>query len=470
MSKGEKCFDLSHLDNVTSSKVYVTKDGNAYEWSFNAPAHVATRDNDIFDGAYSVDNLLNIFAVMPEVFAPVNEIASRVSGLKFVLKRYSDDEIIWDNKDFNRLFSSPNPISDFKNHIWQKVVFEIVTGASFQYMNTTTLKGFKSALSNIKTITNVPTNKAIVELDKTADIYTATAINEIVKRVYVKRANGTDRDFEIERLIMSVNIDPSENNTFSCYRSWLRGATAAIRNLIPVYIARNQIYVKRGALGVLVSKKTDASGSVALTPKEKEDLQREFQRNYGITGQNSLFPIAAAEVDFVKTSADIRELEPFEETAQDARAIYATLRVPKHLCPTKENSTFNNADTDMKTFYLDVILPIGERIAQEYTTAFGLDGFYVDVDTSGVSVLEENKKDRASVNQTEGLIFEKRFKNGVCTLNDWVVATGGEKSNDPMYDKRILEMSPEEIEKVKQTFNFNLIIDEQQNTSPEGGS
>ena len=46
-------------------------------------------------------------------------------------------------------------------------------------------------------------------------------------------------------------------------------------NLIAVYEARNVIYVKRGGLGFIVSKKTDATGSIALTDDEKEQLLKQ---------------------------------------------------------------------------------------------------------------------------------------------------------------------------------------------------
>lgn len=462
MAKKINEIDLSNFDSISGSqKIYVTKEADSYEWSFDAPAYITDPDNSLLEGNYSTDNWLNIFEIMPEIFAPINEIASRVSSLNFVLKKESDDQIVWDNKKFNELFLSPNPFVDFKRHIWQAVVYEILLGASFQYMNRPTgLKSVSPSFDSIKTIVNIPTNKVKIDVVDNFDPYTSTELSDIVKRIYIKRANGTDRDFDLKNVISIMNPCIKSGASFNKFKADVKALTPIVMNLIPVYMARNQIYVKRGALGFIVSRKKDASGSVALTPKEKRDMQEEYQKSYGVTGQSSAFAIASNEVDFVKTSASIQEMQPFEETETDARAAYTVLRVPKHLCPTKSNSTFNNVDADMKTFYLDVIVPKGERYAQVFTKAFDIPGHYIAIDTSNVTFLEENKKDRADTNRTDGETYDKRFRNGVCTLNEWVVSTGGERSTDPIYDKRLLEMSPEEVNRVKEILNFNIIKNE----------
>lgn len=459
MEDNKKEFDLSRLENVTASKVYVTKDGNAYEWSFNAPAHIANAENSIFDGQFTAESFLSVFNCIPEVFAPVNEIAQRVAGLNFVLKRFDNDEVIWDNKKFNDLFNRPNPFQTMREHIWASMVYKIVTGASFQYVNRPTIKSLNQDYNSVKTLVNIPTTKVKVTLDDLCDIYTSDSLTDAFKSIYIEKPKGGKRDFDLQNIITIANFDIS-GGKLNNWTSELQGATAAIKNIIPVYLARNEIYVKRGALGFVVSKKTDASGTVALSPKEKQNLNNDFLQSYGITGQSALYPIASQPVDFVRTSASIQELQPFDETAQDARSIYAVLRVPKHLCPTKENSTFNNADADLKTFYLDVILPYGQLYANVLTTGLNFDkaGFYIDIDTSKVSVLEENKKDRAEANRTDGEVFEKRFKNGVCTLNDWIVGTGGEKSSNPIYDKLLFDMQPAELELINNILNNKATV------------
>lgn len=448
--------NLTLVQQFSSQKVYVTHNEHGHhEWSFDAPPHILADDNSLLHGKYSAANMITLFDVMPEIFAPVNEIASRVASLNFVLRKFEDDQIVWDNKNFNRLFTQPNPLMDFKQHIWQSVVYEILTGASFQYINKPKL--LTAGFDSVKTLINIPSDKVKIDPKKGSDPYTATDIKDFIKSVWIKKENGDKREFDLDRLIMLMHPDLQKGNDVTKFKTQLSGASAAIKNLIPVYAARHQIYVKRGALGFIVSRKSDINGTRALSQVEKEEMQREFQRGYGLTGQSSIFPIATNAVDFVKTSASISEMQPFDETEQDARAIYAVLRVPKHLCPTKGNSTFNNADADLKSFYTDVIIPKARHYAQIFTNALAIDGHYIDIDASNIEILQSNKKDEADTAKTNGDVFEKKFKHGICTLNDWIVATGGEASNNAIYDKRLFEMSDDEIQKIKQYINLQQV-------------
>ena len=49
-------------------------------------------------------------------------------------------------------------------------------------------------------------------------------------------------------------------------RSRLDSQKYTVSNIIAVYEARNAIYVKRGALGLIVNQKKDADGTVAMKP------------------------------------------------------------------------------------------------------------------------------------------------------------------------------------------------------------
>jgi hypothetical protein len=251
------------------------------------------------------------------------------------------------------------------------------------------------------------------------------------------------------------------------------GAKIAIKNLIPVYEARNVIYVKRGALGFIVSKKTDASGSVSLTTKEKNDAQEAYQATYGLTRGKSQIGVSSAPVEYIDTSMSIQELQPFEETLSDAIAIYSALRVPPHLVPSKDKSTFNNANADMKSFYSDVIIPMAKKYAQGYSSFFNIDRKYIHADFSHIDVLQENRKERADVDKTLGSVWLERWQNGVCTLNDWIVSNDGDKGIGAIYEKKILDLSPDELSLVKNILNLKGNVDTSgQNTAnkAEGSS
>lgn len=68
-----------------------------------------------------------------------------------------------------------------------------------------------------------------------------------------------------------------------------------------------------------------------MTEDEKRNLREEFNENYGL--DNSRFPYGLSDVpmDFIRTNLSIQELQPFEETLNDAIIIAGVFGVPPNL-------------------------------------------------------------------------------------------------------------------------------------------
>lgn len=420
-----------------------------YEYSGDAPARLNRTVDLLLEGPNSRQNFINLFYCLPEIFAPVHEIASRVADAVWELRRTRDDQVMTDDINFNRLFTSPNPLMSHKQLTYQAVCYELLTGQNLEYFN---IPGAMPVnYENIVTWTNIPTQRCTVKKKTGVDPYSATDISDFVE--YYETTNG--RRFDPAKVLNITNHDLISGNSIDGFVSPLIGAKLAIRNLLPVYEARGVIFIKRGALGFVTSKKSDESGLISLTPKEKDEAQQEFQSSYGLTGNKQLINVTSAPVEFVRTAMSIKELQPFDETLIDALAIYGVLRVPRHLCPTKEQSTFANADADMKSFYGDTIIPTANKYADKWTTAFKIPNRYIYPNFSKVAILQEDQKEKAGVDQINGNVFLQRFTSGVCTLNDWIVSTGEEAvTGNDLYTKRIFEMNEEQQTQVIKIINL----------------
>lgn len=438
-------------------KVFVSYDGRqmpgsglGYEYSELPPPNIKWDIDDILFGAYGRQNFITLFYSLPEIFAPINEIASRVSDAVWQLRKFSNDEVDYNNKNFNRLFEQPNPLMSHKKLIWQAECYELLTGANFHYFNKPST--LSDDFDNIITWSNLPTQKVWIDKNKNADFYTATTLNDLVNGYELN--DGYSRKLETRNVLPFIDLDLNFGNEIDKFRSQLEGAKLAIKNLIPVYEARGVIYIKRGALGFLVSKKSDMSGLVALTPSEVKQAQDAYNGTYGLNRHKELVNVSAAPVEYISTTMSIKELEPFEETLADAVAIYAALRVPRHLVPSKNSSTFNNASTDLKSFYDDVIIPRANRRAQSYTAYFKIPARYVYPDFSHISVLQENRKEKSDVESKNTETWIKRWQSGACTLNDFIASFDGEKGVGSIYDKKLFDLTPEELELAKKVINL----------------
>jgi len=430
-------------------KVFIEKEKDNYEWSLEEPHHYKQRINELLYGFYSHQNFIELFYSLPEIFAPVHEIAKRVADAQWELRKDWNDEVDYNDETFNKLFSQPNPLVSFKDHVYQAVCYEILTGKQLWFFNKPS--ALPDEYKSIVAWWNLPAHLVTAEVVKGKDPYTATTISDFVK--YWKK--GT-RTFDTDRVLPICNLNLSTGTNINDVKSLLLGAEKAIKNLIPVYEARGVIYIKRGAMGFLVSNKKDDSGMVALTKKEKQELNNDVDRNYGLTNGKSTIGVTNQPVSFVKTSMSISEMQPFDETLADANAIYKVLRVPKHLVPSKDNSTFANADADMKAFYTDVIIPWASRYAEMWTSYMKLKDFrrYIKADYSHISFLQVNRKEKADVDKTYGDVWKVRWEAGTCSLNEWITANDGTKGVGPLFDKKLFEMTPEELDMIKLFINL----------------
>jgi len=427
--------------------------GDTYEYSEIEPSQFRGGYDieDILYGAYGRQNFITLFYCLPEIFAPVNEIASRVAEATWQLCSTQNDSVDYKNKDFNRLFEKPNPLMTMKQFVWQSVCYDILTGANFQYLNKPST--LPDELGSVLSWWNAPTHQVKIDKKKNVDIYSATSLEDFVTKFTVCEA-GNKRDMDIRNVIPFIKFDLQQGNQIDKFKSDLKGAEIAIKNLLPVYEARGVIYIKRGALGFLVSKKSDASGLVSLTKGEKEETQREYQGTYGLVRGKNQVGVSSAPVEYISTSMNIQELQPFDETLADANVIYKTLRVPKHFVPSKDNSTFNNAESDTRAFYDDVILPYANKYAQGWNEKFAIPNRYIKADFSHIAVLKSNKKDDALVNRTNGATMLERWTNGVISLNDWIMSFDGEKGSGDIYEKKIFDLLPDQVELVKNIINL----------------
>jgi phage portal protein BeeE len=432
-------------DNIPS-KIFIEKKAE-YEYTDMEPAARA-RLSALLDGYYSQANFLELFHCLPEIFAPIHEIASRVADAKWELRKVVTDDVDYKDESFNRLFSKPNPFNNIQQLVYMSVAYYLLTGRQFWSINRPTV--LENKYQNILSWFSLPAPHVYVK-QKQTDIYTCTKIDDVIEGYQLKdNVNGNKgRTFEPGQVIPFVNFSLQQLYDFNKNNSPLLGAEKAIKNLIPVYEARGTIYIKRGAMGFIVSRKSDDSGSVALSAGETDQLLKDYNKTYGVSNDKSNVGITGQPIDFVSIGMSIKDLMPFDETLSDAIAIYATLRVPRHLVPSKDQGTFSNVEVSMKAFYDDVIIPLATMFAESWTNGMGFDlqRKYIYPSYEHIDILQENKKLKAEVDKLnadtaillykEGMIT-KNERNGMIgaqTMEDGNTYVSDEKNNEALANK-----------------------------------
>lgn len=416
--------------------------------------------NDYFSPYVADANFLSLFGSVGEVFFPIDYIASRIAGGQFQLKKTSDDSVVWNNKPFNELIDRPNCLSSFHRLVYMHFVCKLATGNS--YIKCVVPEAFNALKTPIyKKCRNywvLPPDKVNIVLNTYMPLFGNAEKSDIIN--YYQLQYGMNYAEQISPEIIFHDHDGNinfQNQDFIKGRSPLYSVKMAIDNLIPVYKARNTIYVKRGAIGIIVSAMKDDAGPIAITSEEKKSFIEEYNQSYGVGDEQFPFAFSEVALDFIRTSMSIQELQPFEETVNDAILISSAYGIPSVLVPREKQATYNNLKTAEKGVYTSKIIPMAKRFANELTKMLGfdMDGYYIDVDFSHVDCLQEGQKEKEEVNKIVSERAMIEFMNGIITLNDYRARIGESKVDVPLFDKILYEMIPDEIEVVKTIVGIN---------------
>lgn len=243
---------------------------------------------DIYSPYVADSNFLTLFNTVGEIFFPIDFLASRIAGGRFILKKASDDSVVWNNKQFNDLIDRPNCLNSFQGIVYQHFVYKYATGNS--YLKCVVPEAFQTLKTPIykkcKNYWVLPSDKVTIRLKNYIPLFGNAEKEDIID--YYLLQYGLNYAEQINPNFIYHDQDGNtdyRNDNFIKGHSRLYSVKMAIDNLIPVYQARNVIYMKRGALGIFVSEKKDETGTVAMTEDEKRNLREEFNENYGLEQQ-----------------------------------------------------------------------------------------------------------------------------------------------------------------------------------------
>lgn len=403
------------------------------------------------------NNFIELFKTIPEIFWPIDFIAKRISEAHFDLKRTKDDSLVWCNRlGADAILKQPNPIMTWREIVYQHFVYKMATGNAF----------FRAAMPESITAD-------AIKFQWCSNYWSLPAHLVQVKPMEYSYGVPMFGIAKIEELIKGYTLDlgPYSGLTIPYYQVWhdrdgipelikgngylkansrLLSIKKPIANLIAVYEARNVIYLKRGALGFIVAQKEDPTGTVALEPAEKDELRKQVESKYGIGEGKSPWAVTDIPVNFVRTNLSISELQPFDETLEDAIKIASVFGIPSVLVPRKDQSTFSNQDTAEKSVYTSVIIPAAKRFCEALSSFLGLEqkGLYIDCDFSDVACLQIGLKESEEVKKLVNERCLTQFNNGLISINDWRAQIHEDSLDGEIFDKVKFEMTPEEIAKV----------------------
>lgn len=418
----------------------------------------AVRSADAIFPYRSTQSGMTLFHTVPEVFFPIDYIASRIAGAAFVVKKEKDDTVVWRNTYMNKILKNPNEFQPFREFVYQHFVQKLATGNSFIRAAVPETFRESSFFQWCNHFWVLPSEKVKIELTRNSHlpVFGIGTKEDVIRSYRLMYLDKSLYEIPVWQVWHDRDGDIRWGATeFLRAESRLEALRKPISNVIAVYEARNIIYVKRGGVGFITNEKQDETGNVALSPSEKKDLLEEYNKTYGLGDGQSPVGFSNFKIGFVRTNLSISDLQPFDETLYDAITIAGAYGIPSVLVPRKDQSTFSNQATAEKSVYSSVVIPMCKAFCQEFGEFIGLldKGLYLDCDFSHIDCLQDGMSVTEDVKKKINERCQAQFDRGLITLNDWRAQIGeSEIEDDELFNKLKLHMDDSELDRLNRIF------------------
>lgn len=248
--------------------------------------------------------------------------------------------------------------------------------------------------------------------------------------------NGTRVKLNIDDILIQKDTQPSFD-TAIFPSSKLEPLSTVIDNIIGAYESRKKLIQYRGALGILTYDQGSGQyAAMAMTPDEKEDLQKDF-RKYGLTKNQWQVIITSASMRWQQMGYATKDLMLFEEIEDGICRLCDGLGYPDFLISSRTKTTFDNVREGNKILYQDFTIPDANSIYEQWNNWFstGPLNLRIDKDYGHVPILQEDKGKMAVARKALNDALLMEWDTNQLTLNEWRVKNGedplpGDKGGD----------------------------------------
>jgi phage portal protein BeeE len=347
-----------------------------------------------------------------EIFIPIDAIAERAANIKYDIIDTTTKEIIVPTGNLKRIIDSPNPLEKFSDIIYQDVFSKLSDGNSYVYTKTAE-SIVNPTYDNISNIWVLRPNLTTPILRKQiSNPFLMKTIGDLVD--YYKTFFFYEHKLQPRYVLHNTVLGITQTGTgksplFACEKN--------INNILAVYQARYNVYAKNGNAGILAKAPVGGGGASlqeAIDPITRDTMLKDLQDRNGLTGDKNFIGMSSVPLQFIKTLGTIKELEPFDETLENAIKIAGVFGVNKELIPKKDNATFSNQMIAEKSFWQNVVKGTAYDVANSLNKIYYLPDTWSFVPNfSGIEALQEDKK---AGFEADGLLIDNLDKlraNGI---------------------------------------------------------
>ena len=208
------------------------------------------------------------------------------------------------------------------------------------------------------------------------------------------------------------------NYDFTQGGSRLLSLADPISNIIASYEARNVQLTNAGPPGILSPDGKDAVGGyVPLLQDQKEALQTELKRRYGLQRDKWQTLISTEAVKYSVMGKPTKDLMVFEEIEDDVRQLCDNYGYPMYLFGFKAGTTFSNLKEAKVAAYQNAIIPESQSFNRIFDKYMDLQksGLRLVVSYDHIEEMQKSEKEKAETLKlyidAYGILYDKGLIN-----------------------------------------------------------
>jgi phage portal protein BeeE len=341
-------------------------------------------------GAVYIDTNVpkDLYEKIPELRLAVDKKAIMFSNMEMLYKNNKTGEVTKLPEDLAKLLQNPNMFQSFNEFLFNYSTQLDVYGNQYQYkVKTSKLTKYPNALFNIS-----PSNlKPIL----TGKFYKQVDMSGVISYFELDE-NGKLEKIETNDILWS-RISDLDNPLIGT--SPLKSLKYPLSNVKLAYDYLNSISGNKGAIGTLSGEQKDTGGSLPLSPKQKEDLSKQYTATYGVEENQNSILISDVNVKFTPFSYPTKDLLLLEQIDLYFKRILEVLGLNPNLFI---NSTYENLRHGIQLTYNDTIIPLADNYCQSLTKFLGVEkGYSIVPSYAHISILQSDEKSEADTLKTK---------------------------------------------------------------------
>jgi len=320
-------------------------------------------------------------------------------------------------KRIGKLLSRPNPLQSWKQFEAQQKMYIDLFG--FCILMPIYSYGFETmGPAYASSLWNLPSYMVSCKEVQDKMWYNAQKLSDIIPQILLKYKSLNQLIPTDDLYIFKDFVPNFQSQVFPDSR--VKALAMPINNIISAYESRNELINYAGSQGILTPE-TDTVGAIPMKEGEKEQIQADFKRQYGIKKGQFRYIISPAALKWQPMGKATKDLMLFEEISDDIMRICDGYGYPSPLLNSEKGPSVSNTEEYKKQIYQDTIIPEAMDIYEQWNAFFKLEETNITIvkNYDHLPILQQDQvlAGQARLYFNQALLIE--YQNDLITLNQW---------------------------------------------------